>query len=530
MNKRSLFPALAVTTLLYGCDLSPDFDIPAIQTPDAYKSDEEVAPEVWQDAMPYSQVDRGEWWKIFGDEILNNLQKQAADNSPSLEIAHARATQARAAAGTRLAEMMPSIDGTFSPRREKFSSGSPNLPPGLTTKPQTSYSASGILTWEIDLFGRLSGARKIAELNADAQEALYASALLSLQADVAQTYYTIRMLDAQRALLNRTLTLRDDSLRIARRLHELGETSVIDQSQAEAEYAITKAELLSINRQRDEMENTLAVLIGEVPSSFELPDIPMSDREPPVIPAGIPSGLLMRRPDVSAAIKQVEATNRQIGVARSAFFPRIALTAVGGFESPNFEDLFRWSNRAWLIGPGAASVVTQPIFEGGRIFHEIERFESLRTEAVAGYRQQVLVAFKEVEDSLNAIRLLAEESNQQAQASKAARKSERLARTLYQAGDIRYADSLDAERTSLATQRGFVQAHGQRWLATITLIRALGGSWEQTLPSMGAPTDAPTNEPTDIGDSDAETTEHPQDDQPADDSTDMLEPLLSPGA
>lgn len=482
MNKQL---PLAMLLLLSACDLSPDFTPPEITLPESYKSD--PAPELWQEAVPYEKVERGQWWKIFDDEILNTLQSQAAANSPTLAIAAERVTQARATAGTTRAELLPEIDAGFSPKREKFSAGSPNLPPGLTTKPQTSYSAQGILSWEFDLFGRISGQHKIAELAADATESLYQSALLSLQADVAQLYFAIRQIDAERALLQRTVTLREDSLRIASRMRELGETSVIDQSLAEAEYAATKANLLALDRQRGEMENALAVLIGAVPSSYQLPPIPLSDRNPPEIPAGIPSTLLARRPDISAAIRQMEATNRMIGVARSAFFPRIVLTAIGGYESPNLHNLFDWSNRFWAIGPGAASVVTQPLFEGGRIFYEIDRFESERNEAVASYRQQVLVAFKDVEDSLNAIRLLAEESEQQRAASQAAIKAERLSTSLYKTGDISYFESLDAARASLATQQGFVQAQGARWRAAINLIRALGGSWEQKLPEPPPP-------------------------------------------
>lgn len=550
MNKRAQIAALSLTTLLCACDLSPDYHAPAIDTPDAYKAQpSEVAPEYWQNAIPYSRVERGEWWRVFDDEVLNNLEHLATENSPTLAAAYARTTQARAAAGTALAEMLPEIEGTLSPRREKLSAGSPNLPSSQSTKPRTSYQARGILTWEVDLFGRLSGTHKIAELNADAQEALYQSALLSLQADVAQQYFSIRMLDAQRAILNRTIALREDSLRIARKQFELGETSSINQSRAEAEYAVAKADQLDLERQRVTLENALAVLIGEVPSSYELAEIPLSDRDPPIIPAGVPSGLLMRRPDVSAAISQIEAANREIGVGRSAFFPRIVLTAVGGYEARTFDELFRWSNRAWLIGPGSAAVLTQPLFEGGRIFHEIDRFESLRDEAVAAYRQQVLVAFAEVEDGLSALNLLAEQSRQQAIATLAARKAEQLAHTRYEAGDISYDDAIEAERSSLSTQQGYVKVQGARWIQTITLIRALGGSWEQKLPesqtpptsssdSQATPVENPDSQtpPTQEGDTHDDTQGEPHDgtqdapDGGGDNDTDTLQPLSDTGA
>lgn len=494
----ALVTLLASSVLLTACDLSPDFDVPETKLPERYKANtHEVAPEYWQEAVPYENVKRGEWWKIFDDEVLNLLQKQAAENSPNLQIAAERVTQARANIGSAFAALMPNIDALFSPSREKFSAGSPNLPPGQTTKPQTSYNAQGLLSYEVDLFGRITGNYRIAELNADAAESQYEVALLSLQADIAQLYFNIRGLDAQRDLLERTVKLRDDNLRIASRLHELGETSAIDKARAESEFATTKAELLALTRQRDEAENALALLIGAMPSDYTLPATPLSDRNPPAIPAGVPSGLLARRPDVSAAIRQMEAANRKIGVARAAMFPRIVLTAAGGYQSGAFGDLFDWSNRAWSLGPGAAAVVTQPIFEGGRVFYEIDRFKSQKAEAIVSYRAQVLTAFAEVEDSLNAIALLTQEGTQQRDASEAAAKAQRMSDLLYKEGDISYLESLEAQRTALTAQRGFITAQTQRWVATVNLIRALGGSWEQKLPGMEKPTlDKPAPETT----------------------------------
>ncbi|MFO0390126.1 MAG: efflux transporter outer membrane subunit [Alphaproteobacteria bacterium] len=473
---------IVATTALTGCDLSPDFTPPSFDLPETFKespkADDAVDASLWEEIKPSEAIDRGEWWRIFDDEVLNQIQQDALMANTNLAIAAERVVQARQESYIALADLFPSIDAGFSPKREKFSSGSPNLAPGQVTKPQTSYRAQGILSYELDLFGRLTGAYRVAELNAEATDALYNSVLVSMQADVAQFYFSLRTLDAERQFQKRVLAAKEESLRVAKRLYDVGETSDLERSRAEADLALAKSEAATLDRRRAELENSMAVLLGKIPSSYHFEEFPLAEKKPPSIPAGIPANLLARRPDIAAAIRKMEANNRRIGMARAAMFPRIVLTAVGGYESQALSDAFEWSNRSWSIGPGMGNVVTQPVFEGGRIFFTTKQLFAEREESVAEYRGQVLNAFKEVEDSLAAIRLLAEEAVQQRAAAESSMRSATIARTRYEAGDLNQADALEYEALAMNTRRGAIRSHGARYAATISLIRALGGGWD----------------------------------------------------
>ncbi len=511
---------IALTTALTGCDLSPDFTPPSFDLPDNFKeaptADEAVDPSLWETAAPADTVSRGEWWRIFDDEVLNQLQQEALLTNTNLAIAAERVVQARQESNIALAELFPSIDAGFSPKREKFSSGSPNLAPGQVTKPQTSYRAHGIMSYELDLFGRLTGAYRVAELNAEATDALYNAVLVSLQADVAQLYFSLRTLDAERQFQKRVLAAKEESLRVAKHLFELSETSDLELARAEADFAIAKSETAALDRNRAELENSMAVLLGKIPSSYHFEEFPLADKNPPSIPAGIPANLLARRPDIAAAIRKMEANNRRIGMARAAMFPRIVLTAVGGYESQSLGDIFKWSNRTWAIGPGMGDVVTQPVFEGGRIFFTTKQLFAEREESVAEYRGQVLNAFKEVEDSLAAIRLLAEETTQQRIAADASMRSSGIARVRYENGDLSLADSLEYEALAMNTRRGAIRSHGARYAATISLIRALGGGWDfPQKAAMAEPAEAAIEEPAPVQPPEAEETPDATTDTPA---------------
>ena len=509
MTKR-LFALLAVTSALTACDLSPDFTPPEFELPQTFKESQPAEATanaaLWEPAIPADDKDRGKWWLVFDDEVLNRLQDEALAANTNLAIAAERVTQARASSNVALAQIFPSIDAGFSPKREKYSEDSPNLPSGTATKPQTSYRAQGILTYELDLFGRLTGAYRVAELNAEATDALYKSVLLSLQADVAQLYFSLRTLDAERQFQSRILAAKEESFRVASRLYELGETSELESSRADAELALAKAEMSALDRRRAELENAMAVITGKIPSSYRFEELPLTEKNPPAIPEGIPANLLARRPDIAAAIRKMEAQNRRIGMARAAMFPRIVLTAMGGYESQALGDVFKWSNRTWSIGPGMGHVVTQPIFEGGRIFFEIDRIKSEREESVMEYRGQVLNAFKEVEDSLAAIRLLAEEATHQRKAAESSMKSSTIARLRYESGDLSFSDSLEYEATAMNTRRAAIRSHGARYAAAISLIRALGGGWDfPKNTAIEEPATAPTPAPEETPDAEPQT-------------------------
>ncbi len=330
-------------------------------------------------------------------------------------------------------------------------------------------------SYEIDLFGRIANNVSAAQADAGAMTATYRSVLLALQADVAQTYFRLRATDAELALLRQTVRLREETVRINQRRHEVGDLSEFDVARSRTELSTTQAELHALERQRAQFEHALAVLLGKPASTFDAPSAPLADSNAlPAIPAGLPSVLLERRPDVAAAQQSMIAANARIGAAKAAIFPALALTGAGGAESVELSDLFRWSSRTWVVG----ALLSLPIVDGGRNQANIRRTQAALEESVAGYRQTVLVAFADVEDNLVGLRTLAQQAQAIDEAVASARRSTELAGKLHDAGRSSYLELLDAQRSLIAVERNAVQLRGMRATTTIALIRSLGGGWQ----------------------------------------------------
>jgi multidrug efflux system outer membrane protein len=343
----------------------------------------------------------------------------------------------------------------------------------------------------VDLWGRVR--RRFESAHADAQASLadFYNVLLTLQSDVAQNYFSLRSLDAEIATVASTVDLRHEQVRLVRSRLEGGIGSELDVAQAETELATTEAELASLAQQRDKLENAIAILVGENPSSFKLAALENPNLNwnplPPEIPAGLPADLLERRPDVAQAERQLASANARIGVAKAAFFPVVTLTGSGGYLSGDVESLFNWDSRVWSIGPS----VSLPIFAGGRNRANYKSSQSAFAEATALYRQQILVAFGEVEDSLSGIRHLAVQSEAQQRAVTNARRAQELAADRYRSGIVAYIEVVDASRDALTAERANAQLAGQRLIASVQLIKALGGGWtEQQILASAAPSHA----------------------------------------
>jgi multidrug efflux system outer membrane protein len=491
---RNLSLLLIATSALTACSLSPDFEVPDMHVPGAYKSEPANAEQkgTWQPAGSLESKERGQWWKIFADPTLNDLEKQAQEANPSLQAAAARLDQARARVRASASTLFPTVDIGANAVRAKPSSagvaafgGNPNA----QLKPYTMYSASGVVSYEVDIFGRVRDNEAALSYDADAQEALYRSTLLALQADVADHYFSLRAIDAERALLNDTIAIRTEAQRIMQKRFDVGVASEQDTSRTQSELANAQADLLVLERNRASLENALAVLLGKMPSDFTFAAAPL-DVVPPHIPAGLPSSLLLRRPDVAAAQANMASANKLIGVARTGFFPILNLTASGGYESTEFSNLFDWSSRTWALGQLGGSALAMTVFDAGRTIARVDTAQAAYQETLANYRTQVLVAFKDVEDGLTSQRLLAEQSEQQDKAAEAATRTTDLTQKRYDQGDTNYFEVVDAQRNSLAAQRAAIQTRGQRLLATVMLIRALGGGWDETL-NTPAPAAAP---------------------------------------
>ncbi|NLD67397.1 MAG: efflux transporter outer membrane subunit [Limnobacter sp.] len=468
----------AASAVLAACSVAPAYDPPEPALPAAFgEAGPPVDAAAWKPAEPSDALARGEWWTIFGDEQLNALEEEAAKANQTLKAALGRLGQARALAGVAAADRAPQIEVGAGPTRLRPSPASLGLPADADTRPQTLWRAEVGASYEVDLFGRVANAVTAADADAQQAEALQHSLLLAIQADVAGHYLLLRWLDAEIGLLDDTVKLREAAVDLVERRTRAGETDDLDLERARTELSVARADSIALSRLRADTEHALAVLVGRAPSELRIAPRPIVFR-PIAIPVGLPSSLLERRPDIAAAERAMAAANARIGVARSAYFPRLTLTGLLGFESNDFGDLLRSSSRTWAVGPLVGTMLSMTVFDGGRRRAIEAGAAAAYDETVANYRQTVLVALREVEDGLSALRLLAEQSREQARAVEAASRAAELSRVRYRAGLVSYFEVIDAERQVLAAQRASLQSDRERALATVDLVRAIGGHWE----------------------------------------------------
>ncbi len=473
----NLIRVIPVALVLAGCSLAPEFKQPEVEVPARYK---ELVPEergAWKPAQPAEASPRGEWWKVFNDPALDQLEEEAIAANQNLQAAAARVEQARALVGVAKAARIPQVNAGFGPSRIQPTGVSLGLPPGTDVDPYTAWRALLTVSYEVDLFGRVSDTINATRSDYESNVATFRSVTLALQADVAQTYFALRATDDELRILRETVDWRDESVRLLQRRFDLGDISELDLARAKTEASNARTEAIGLERRRGELEHALAVLIGKPPAALTI-DPPPLVNELPAIPAGLPSTLLERRPDIAAASRQMAAANSRIGVAKSAFFPVLTLTAAGGFESADLADLFNWSSRTWLLGPLIGTMLTAPIIDGGRNRANLERTEAALRESVALYRQQVLIAFAEVEDNLVALRTLDGQAQSTQDSLVSAARATKIADVRYNAGATSYLDVIEAQRTLLVVQRLDTQIRGARANSTVALIRALGGGWD----------------------------------------------------
>ena len=479
---------LVAALLLTAC-AAPEFKQPKMDVPAAFKETQTPsAAEVrtaadgstWKLGQPAERQPRGEWWLAFHDTALNELIAEATKANANLEVAAARVKEARAIAGIAEADRIPQVGVNVGAQRNRASALSLGLPAGTPVAPGTAYSANLTASYEVDLFGRVSSNVSAARNDAAAVEATYRSVLLAVQADVAQTYFRLRATDAELDTLERTVSLREESVKVNQRRFDLGDIGEFDLSRAKTELSTARAEAIGLQRQRVTTEHALAVLLGKPAAGFTASASPLLDSSLlPVIPAGLPSTLLERRPDIAAAQRNMEAANARIGVARSAMFPALTISANGGGAAGTFADVFKWSSRSWMLG----ALMSMPLLDGGRNSANITRSEAALQESVGSYRQSVLTAFAEVEDNLAGLRILSGQTAQIDDAVVSARRSADLAQKLYAAGRSSYLDLLDAQRNLATVERNAVQLRGNRAVTTVALIRSLGGGWDGAGPA-----------------------------------------------
>jgi multidrug efflux system outer membrane protein len=396
----------------------------------------------------------------------------------NLQAAAARVEQARAAAGIARGAYLPAIGVGASADRSRVSETTDNRFPVTES---TTYRAALDASWELDLFGRVRRLNEGARAEAAASAADFENVRLALAAEVASSYFSLRALARETVLVADGIALRRRALELVNSRRTLGAATDFDAARAEAELAATEAESAALANRRAALQNALAVLLGEAAPRFQLSADSAQLSIPPAVPAGLPSELLERRPDIAAAESTLAAANARIGVAKAAFFPAISLTGSAGAASGDIDRLFNGDSRLWSIGPS----LYLPIFQGGRNRANLARSRAAWDENVAHFRQRVLVAFQEVQDALTATQLLAEQSAAQDRTVAAARRAGVLAQTRYDSGYVTFFEVIDAQRTVLNAERGAARLSAQRLINSVSLVKALGGGWAQ--PVSGTP-------------------------------------------
>lgn len=479
MVERRLIPMMAALALA-GCSLAPKFEQPKVATPDAYKQEAMVLTDAergtWKVGEPAESQPRGEWWKAFGDATLDQLEAAAMAENPGLQAAAARVLQARAVLGVTEADRVPQVSVGVGPFNQRSSPAALGLPPGADGASRTLWRANAVASYELDLFGRVKNSVGAARRDLEGTEATFRSVTLALQADVARTYFELRETDGDIALLKEGVRLREATLKLNDARYQAGAVGELDVARSKAELAVTRTELAAAEGRRAKIENALAILLGKPPANFSLAATALPPAVPS-IPAGLPSSLLERRPDIVAAQRALVSANARIGVAKAAFFPQIRLTGQGGFESDEMSDLFRWSSRTWFFGPFLGALISVPILDGGRNRNELARVKAVYEESIGNYRQKVLTAFGDVEDSLAGLRSLHGQAAANQDAVAAAKRAAQLAQIRYDAGATSYLEVIDAQRTALDVKRDENRIRGARATGTVALIRALGGGW-----------------------------------------------------
>ena len=464
MHRSRLLASLTATAgLLAGCVAGPNYVRPPVDTPAAYK---ESGP--WKTAEP-GQIDGDHpWWTLYGDATLDGLIDEANKANQNIREAEAQYRQARAVLDAARAGFYPNVGASATGGRARTNSNS-------VINVGNTANVSLTATWEPDLWGAVRRAVEAGTAGAQASAADLAAARLSIQAELAQDYFQLRSTDEQLDLFARTVDAYTRALQLTQHQYAAGIVLRSDVALADTQLQTADAQRIDLQAQRAAFEHAIAILLGKPPANFSLAATP-SAASIPVIPTGVPSDLLERRPDIAGAERRTAQANANIGVARAAYFPNLLLGASGGFNSSHLGPLFSAPNRVWSLGAQLAGT----LFDGGLRTARDAQAVAAYDAAVAQYRLTVLGGFQEVEDNLATLRVLDEESAVQERAVQSAQLAERLALTQYRGGTATYLSVVTAQTLALANQRTLVLLHGRRFVASVALIKATGGGWDAT--------------------------------------------------
>ena len=466
--------ALVMVTSLSGCAVGPKYQRPSAPVPTQFK--ESPAPATQESAT--TPIAYNDWWHVFNDPGLDGLEKDADAANQDIRVAMARVDQTEAAARYARSFLTPTISlGTAVLRTREAQNRPNNGNTGGLAATYNDFQLPLFFSYEIDAWGRV---RRSLEAARDVQQATATDlrfVRLSVEANVAVDYYSLRENDAEKAILDSTIEALQQALDVTTNRFRDGIASELEVKQAKTFLDQTEVQTQALDVQRSQLEHAIAVLDGRPASEFSLPRSPF-DGLPPSIPPGLPADLLARRPDIAEADRYVAAATAQIGVARTAYLPQLSLTGFLGFESTAIGSLFSWQNSIASLGAAALT----PVFNGGRIRADVDQARAAYRGSLGQYEKTVLTAFQDVEDQLAALRILSGEAQSEMDAVADAQRAEEIAMNRYKTGLVGYLDVLVAQTTLLSNQRSVAQISGQRMVATVVLVKALGGGW------LGVPT------------------------------------------
>ena len=474
MSRTPSIVAALTAALLSGCTVGPRYSKPVVPTAPYFKEAPPAskADGAWHTAQPADQMPKGEWWTVFGDDGLNALEPQILTGNQNVRAADANLQRARAQIRVNRAALYPRIGAAPFAGGERFSANRPNANTASANSGVADLQLPLDVSWEIDLFGRIRRSINAAKEEAQASAADYQNVLLSLQAELALDYFELRAADAEKKLLDDTVAQYKEALRVTTNRFEGGVAAKSDVSQAQTQLQAAKVQAADVDIRRAEFEHAIAVLTGKPPAALALPVSPLQ-AQPPAIPAGLPSELLERRPDIAAAERRTAEANEQIGIARAAFFPSLALSGLVGFEGTSAVNILDRSSFVYALGP----TLSQTFFDSGRRRGLSEQAYASYNSETASYRQTALTAYQQVEDNLAMLRILADEAEQQRQATAAAQEAEQIFNNRYVGGVDTYLQVITAQTAALTNERNDIDIMRRRMDASVLLIKALGGGW-----------------------------------------------------
>ena len=484
MTRRGFISGSTSLLLLTGCMVGPNYRKPDAPLAPAFKETSvQQAGDGWKVAQPSDGVLRKEWWETYDDVKLNELEDQVEPANQTVKIAEANFRQARAAIRFNRSAEAPTIGTSPSIASVRTSANQPYFPANLANDGTGDFTLPFDLSYEVDLWGRIRRSVTAAREGAQASAADLATVLLSIHAEVAIDYFEVRSADAQEKLLNDTVSAYQEALELTQNRFQGGAAPKSDVAQAQTQLDAARVLATDIKVQRAQDEHALAILTGKPPAAFSLPPVPLNIQPPqlPSVPVALPAQLLERRPDIAAAERRMAASNEQIGIAQTAYYPTFNLAAIAGLEGSSLLNWFNWPSRFWAVGPS----LSETLFDGGRRRATTESARAGYDASVANYRQTVLTSFQQVEDNLVVLRELSTESAQQYEATASAEESLRLFQNRYAGGVDTYLQVVTSQTTALANERNDIDLMRRRLEANVLLIKAIGGGWDiSTLPKL----------------------------------------------